>query len=162
MLGSVCVQSTLVGNNAVLSQLEPSCTITYIDNAQVFVSLLKTDCAREFLGRYLTFGCWSVRSLPNRAWKLFTTATWSIGADIIDHFGFQILSRSSRSYRIRGWMRQITLILRTLSCSRALPSSAILISFPSLVPRPIRAIRVTRGGLEPSAIARGLAKNREC
>ena len=30
---------------------------------------------------------------------------------------------------------------------------------PSLVPRPVRAIRVTRGGLEPSAIARGLAKN---
>ena len=28
-----------------------------------------------------------------------------------------------------------------------------------LVPRPVRAIRVTRGGLEPSAIARGLAKN---
>ena len=27
----------------------------------------------------------------------------------------------------------------------------------SLVPRPVRAIRVTRGGLEPSAIARGLA-----
>ena len=26
---------------------------------------------------------------------------------------------------------------------------------PSLVPRPVRAIRVTRGGLEPSAIARG-------
>ena len=25
----------------------------------------------------------------------------------------------------------------------------------SLVPRPVRAIRVTRGGLEPSAIARG-------
>ena len=31
--------------------------------------------------------------------------------------------------------------------------------FGSLVPRPVRAIRVTRGGLEPSAIARGLAKN---
>ena len=30
---------------------------------------------------------------------------------------------------------------------------------PSLVPRPVRAILVTRGGLEPSAIARGLAKN---
>ena len=29
----------------------------------------------------------------------------------------------------------------------------------SLVPRPVCAIRVTRGGLEPSAIARGLAKN---
>ena len=28
----------------------------------------------------------------------------------------------------------------------------------SLVPRPVCAIRVTRGGLEPSAIARGLAK----
>ena len=28
----------------------------------------------------------------------------------------------------------------------------------SLVPRPVRAIRVTRGGLEPSAIAPGLAK----
>ena len=26
----------------------------------------------------------------------------------------------------------------------------------SLVPRPVRAIRVTRGGLEPSAIARGV------
>ena len=26
----------------------------------------------------------------------------------------------------------------------------------SLVPRPVRAIRETRGGLEPSAIARGL------
>ena len=31
--------------------------------------------------------------------------------------------------------------------------------YNSLVPRPVRAIRVTRGGLEPSAIARGLAKN---
>ena len=31
--------------------------------------------------------------------------------------------------------------------------------FASLVPRPVRAIRVTKGGLEPSAIARGLAKN---
>ena len=29
----------------------------------------------------------------------------------------------------------------------------------SLVTRPFRAIRVTRGGLEPSAIAQGLAKN---
>ena len=29
----------------------------------------------------------------------------------------------------------------------------------SLVPRPVPAIRVTRRGLEPSAIARGLAKN---
>ena len=29
----------------------------------------------------------------------------------------------------------------------------------SLVPRPVRAIRVTRGRLEPSALARGLAKN---
>ena len=29
----------------------------------------------------------------------------------------------------------------------------------SLESRPVRAIRVTRGGLEPSAIARGLAKN---
>ena len=27
-------------NNVVLSQLEQSCTITYIDNGQVFVSLL--------------------------------------------------------------------------------------------------------------------------
>ena len=32
-------------------------------------------------------------------------------------------------------------------------------SYSSLVPRPFRAIRVTRGGLEPSAIARGLAQN---
>ena len=37
-------------NNVVLSQLEQSCTITYIDNGQVFVSLLETDCAREFSG----------------------------------------------------------------------------------------------------------------
>ena len=28
--------------------------------------------------------------------------------------------------------------------------------FTSLVPRPVRAIRVTRGGLEPSAIDRGI------
>ena len=37
--------------------------------------------------------------------------------------------------------------------------AAVVIVALSLVPRPVRAIRVTRGGLEPSAIARGLAKN---
>ena len=33
--------------------------------------------------------------------------------------------------------------------------SFLTLSFPSLVPSPVRAIQVTRGGLEPSAIARG-------
>ena len=47
-----------------------------------------------------------------------------------------------------------------IDCSHASPNSGLLnTKNPSLVPRPVRAIRVTSGGLEPSAIARGLAKN---
>lgn len=69
--------------------------------------------------RYLTFGCWSVWSLPNRTWiKTLHNCTWSIAANIVNHFGFQILSWSLRSYRKRRWMRQITLIFRAVSCSR--------------------------------------------
>ena len=78
------------------------------------------------------------------------------GGTVVQYNQLRFLTRTGNAHMIK-----IT-ITKLKHNTTNLPFDILIqreLSSPSLVPRPVRAIRVTRGGLEPSAIARGLAKN---